>query len=114
MTMKALANGDAKLIQNAEVMLVQRFDVQRAQGTDAHSNQNAEDPALALAKRLPRSRRTFQSLHIHTESPIIVNEQGTYPAPASEETKPSESCWNHTVIWSTGDHYVSNRALSSL
>ena len=104
--MKALANGDAKLIQNAEVEFNQCVDVQIAQG-----NQNAEDPELALAKRLPRSRRTFQSLHIHTESPIIVNEQGTFPAPANEETKPNESCWNHTVIWSTGEHYVPIRAL---
>lgn len=68
--------------------------------------ENAEASDLTLTKSAPRVKRSFQSLNIHTESPIIINEHGEYPTSAAREAEPKESCWNHTVIWSTGRHYV--------
>ncbi|OAO16233.1 hypothetical protein AV274_2013 [Blastocystis sp. ATCC 50177/Nand II] len=67
--------------------------------------ENAEASDLTLTKSAPRVKRSFQSLNIHTESPIIINEHGEYPTSAAREAEPKESCWNHTVIWSTRRHY---------
>ena len=76
------------------------------ENSNANLLENAQSSDLTLAKSVPRTRRTFQSLNIHTESPIIINEHGEYPASTGREAEPKESCWNHTVIWSTGRHYV--------